>query len=434
MTALGTALVLRGAEVLDASGGFSGPLDVLVRDGRVEAVKVNLPAPRDAAVHDFDGLWLMPGVFDCHDHVAWSTTDEAEALRTPLTQWVLESARNLRRTLEAGVTFVRDAGGADAGIRDAVSRGFVAGPRLQVSLNLLCETGGHGDGFLQSAGVDWGLTPQWIGRPPTLVDGVDEMRRVVRELLRAGVDWIKLCSTGGIVSPHDDGNQPQLTEEEIRVAVAEAGRKGKWVMSHALGGEGISNAVRAGVRSIEHANFLTEEQAAEMAAAGCWLVPTLAIARDIVRWAEESVSGAGSMPPYAAEKALRMKSILGQQVMLAKDAGVQMAIGSDFITRAQHGRNLEELLLMRQAGLTVEETLLAATTGGAQLCGVDERLGRIAPGFVFDAIVIDEDPGDLSLFAEPGAVTGVFKGGNPVVPHARLETAIPRQEEVPSGQ
>jgi imidazolonepropionase-like amidohydrolase len=433
MSAVGAEFVLRGAAVLDVSGGFSGPLDVLVRDGVVEAVEADLAAPRDAAVYDFDGLWLMPGVFDCHDHVAWSTTDEAEALRTPITQWVLEGVQNLRRTLESGVTFVRDAGGADAGIRDAVSRGFVAGPRLQVSLNLLSETGGHSDGFLQGAGVDWGLTPQWIGRPPTQVDGVDEMRRAVRQLLRAGVDWIKLCSTGGIVSPHDDGNQPQLTEEEIRVAVAEAGRKGKWVMSHALGGEGISNAVRAGVRSIEHGNFVTEEQAAEMAAAGCWLVPTLAITEDLVRWAEESACGSGgSMPPYAVEKALRMKSILGQQVMVAKEAGVQMAIGTDFINRAQHGRNLEELLLMRQAGLTVEETLLAATTGGAQLCGVAERFGRIAPGFVFDAIVIDEDPGDLSLFAEPGAVTGVFKAGDPVVPHPRLE-ATARREEAARG-
>jgi imidazolonepropionase-like amidohydrolase len=364
----------------------------------------------------------MPGVFDCHDHLVSSTVDDGEQLRTPITQWVLESAQNFRRTLEAGVTFVRDAAGADAGMREAVDRGFVPGPRMQVCLNLLCETGGHGDGFFEGAALDWSIGPVWPGKPPVLVDGVDDMRRVVRQLLRSGVDWIKLASTGGVVSPHDTATGPQLTEDEIRVAVVEAGRKGKWVMSHAFGGEGLSNAVRAGCRSIEHGIFLSEEQATEMAAEGCWLVPTLAITRDIVRWAEDTLAGTGAaMPPYAVEKAMQIKPLLGKQVAIAKAAGVPMALGTDYILRQQHGRNLEELTLMREAGLTVEETLLCATIRGAELCGVNDRYGRIAPGFVFDAIVIDQDPGDLSLFAEPGAVTGVFKGGAPAVPHPRLE-------------
>lgn len=413
--------VLRAAQVLDERGGFAGPLDVHVHGGRVAAIGRNLRVREQAIEHDFAGLWLMPGVFDCHDHVTWSTTDERELLRTPLTQWALESASNLRRTIEAGVTFVRDAAGADAGVREAVERGYVAGPRLQISLNLLCETGGHGDGFLQSPGFDWGITPAWPGRPPTLVDGVDEMRRVVRQLLRAGVDWIKLCATGGIVSPHDSGEQPQFTEDEIRVAVAEAERKGKPVMAHAFGGEGLSAAVRAGVRSIEHGYYLTEEQAHEMARAGCWLVPTLAIIREVVHWAEEAAAGRSSpLPSYSVAKALSVKPLIGQAVQIAKAAGVPLAIGTDYIDRAQHGRNLEELLFMREAGLTVEETLLAATAGGARLCGVADRYGRVERGYVFDAIVLDADPGDLSMFAAPGAVKGVFKAGLAVVRHPRL--------------
>jgi imidazolonepropionase-like amidohydrolase len=432
VTAIDTApharasFVLRGVAALDESGGFSDPLDVAVVNGRIVAVGRGLAAPKEGAEIDFSGLWIMPGVFDCHDHVTWSSTNEVEALRTPITQWALEGTCNLRATLNAGVTYVRDAAGADAGIREAVARGYVDGPRLQISLNLLGPTGGHGDGYFEGAGIDWKPMPEWIGRPPSLVDGVDEMRRTVRQLLRAGVDWIKLCATGGTVSPHDSPDQPQLTYEEICTAVTEASRRGKPVMAHAYGGQGLSDAVRAGVRSIEHGVFLTEAQAKEMATAGCWLVPTLSILRDVVRWAEDAatkdVSGAADrLPAYAIDKALDLKPLIGEAVRLAKHAGVPIAIGTDFINRSQHGHNLGELPLMLEAGLTTEEVLLAATRGGAQLCGVDSAYGRLAPGYVFDAIVLDADPGDLSCFSSPGAVTGVFQGGRPVVPHERLD-------------
>jgi imidazolonepropionase-like amidohydrolase len=417
--------VLRGAHVMDPSGGFEGPLDVVVVEGRVAEVGRGARAPEGADEHDFEGLWVMPGVFDCHDHVAFSTTDELEAMRTPLTQWAFEAAVNMRRTLEAGVTFVRDAYGADAGMRESVSRGYIAGPRLQISLNLLSQTGGHGDDFFEGPGLEWGLMPKLPGHPPKIVDGVDEMRRAVRQLLRARVDWIKLCATGGVVSPYDAPDEPQFSEDEIRTAVVEAARKGKFVMTHANGGEGLDNAVRAGVRSIEHGLFLTEEAASKMAAAGCWLVPTLAILRDIVRWADESRASKthGLLPAYAVDKAIAVKDLIGEAVRVAKAAGVRIALGTDFINRAQHGRNLEELALMRDAGMGVEETLLAATAGGAELCGVADYLGRILPGFLFDAIVLDWDPTDISGFGRPGAVSGVFKGGVPIVAHPRLGQA-----------
>jgi imidazolonepropionase-like amidohydrolase len=412
------SVVLRDANVLDEAGSFGGPLDVHVEDGRVVAVGAALRA-EDVPSVDFSDLFLLPGVFDCHDHVSFSTVAVGELLQTPVTQWALEAARNARLTLEAGVTFVRDLAGADRGLRDSLARGFVPGPRLQISVTLICQTGGHGDGYLAGPGWESSLIPDYPGRPPAVVDGPDDMRRAVRATLRAGADWIKLATTGGLVSEHDQPLVPEFTLEEIQVAVFEAARKGKSVAAHAYGGEGLSNAVAGGVRSIEHGGFLTEEQAAAMAKAGCFLVPTLSAMRDCLRWAEE-----GALTPRQCEKILALGLELGECVRIAKEYGVPLASGTDYIRREQHGRNLQELALMRQAGLSPEEALLVATAGGAELCGVADEYGRIAPGYVFDAIVLDEDPGDLSVFLEPGAVTGVFKAGAAAVPHPRLAEPV----------
>jgi imidazolonepropionase-like amidohydrolase len=408
------AFVLREAFVLDASGSFEGPLDVHVADGRVATVGTNLSVEGPESV-DCSGLWLMPGVFDCHLHLAMSTTDAGASMRTPLTAWALETAANARTTLEAGVTFVRDLAGADAGLRTGFERGWAPGPRLQISIVLLSQTGGHGDGFLAGRGIDAGLTPDYPGRPPQVVDGVDGMRQAVRQVIRAGADWIKLATTGGLVSEHDQPLVAEFTQEEIETAVFEGRRKGKPVSAHAYGGEGLENAVEAGARSIEHGGFLTEEQAVRMAERGCWLVPTLSAMRDVLLWAEE-----GKLTPAQCRKILDFGLELGAAVRIAKEHGVRLACGTDYISREQHGGNLEEIALMHDAGLTVEEALLAATSGGAELCGVSDRYGRIAPGYVFDAIVLDEDPGDLSAFRKPGAVTGVFKAGEPAVRHPRL--------------
>jgi imidazolonepropionase-like amidohydrolase len=412
-----TAFTLREATVLDQAGSFVGPLDIRVENGRVAAVGTNLPAAEVPSV-DFSGLWVIPGVFDCHDHLGLSTVEMSEVLNTPVSQWALEAARNARLTLEAGVTFVRDLAGADRGLRDSLTAGYVPGPRLQISVVLICQTGGHGDAYLRGAGLEMMLTPDFPGRPPYVVDGADAMRHTVRATLRAGADWIKLATTGGLVSEHDEPLTPELTPDEIAVAVFEAGRKGKHVSAHAYGGEGLTNAVEAGARSIEHGGFITEEQAVLMAERGCFLVPTLSAMRDCMRWAEE-----GALTPTQCKKILDLGLDMGQCVQIAKQYGVPLASGTDYIKREQHGRNLEELTLMHQAGLTVEETLLVATAGGAELCGVAGDYGRIAEGYVFDAVVLDADPGDLTAFATPGAVTGVFQAGRAAVPHTRIAEA-----------
>ena len=399
--------------VLDQGGGFTGPLDIAVDDGVVTQVGRDLRS--DAQSYDFRGLWVMPGMVDCHLHAIATSLDTMEMLRTPLSERVLDAAGILRRSLEAGVTFARDAGGIDAGVRNAVQRGHVPGPGLQVAVGALSQTGGHFDGFLAGPAVP--LTtgyqvPDYPGRPPLVVDGPDEVRKAVRLLLRAGADWIKLCTTGGIMS--GTGAAPQFTGDEIMTAVSEARRRGKPAMVHCFGGEGLRHSLEAGVRSIDHGLLLTEEDARLMAAGGCWLVPTLTILSDIQRWAS-----AGKLSAAAAARVRELEPRFGQAVKIAQAAGVKIALGTDFISREQHGTNLREIASVADAGLSIEAALLAATRNGAELLGIGDRYGRVAQGYVFDAIVLDDDPADLA-FARHGRVSGVFKAGRPVVEHPRL--------------
>ncbi len=386
-------------------------------DGVVTGIGPNL-TDTEATVVDLAGSWLMPGVFDCHSHITIGSVDTLQMMRTPVTQWALGAAQIMRQTLAGGVTSARDAGGADAGIRAgggtrlrerppaADLRGADLADRRPLR-RLPAGSRARHLGRVHLPGVP--------GRPGYLVDGVDEMRKTVRQVIRAGGDWIKIATTGGVLSPYADSDAPEFSYEEVATAVTEAARRGKPVMSHAFGGEGLANAVRAGVRSIEHGVFLDEQNAALMAGKGTWLVPTLVVWRDTIALAE-----AGNLPDYGIRKALDLKKRIGDAVRIAKAHGVKIALGCDYYLFSQHGRNLEEISLLHQAGLTVEEALLAATLGGAELCGVSGKLGRIRPGYIFDAIVLDQDPGDPVIFERPGAVAGVFKAGVPVVPHPRL--------------
>ena len=384
MTARPPALVLRGLQVLDQSGGFSGPFDVATREGRIDAVEPRLPRRADTREIDAAGLWLLPGIFDCHVHVDHPTFDADELAAMPVLRRTEETTQALRRTLHAGVTTLRDAGGATQSLRRAVDLGAPPGPRLQ-----LCVAG---------------------------LRAPDDMCRAVRELLARGADWIKLMATPGVLSGADPC-LPLLSDDAIATAGDETARRGARMMVHAHGGPALRAAVLAGAHSIEHALFLTEEDAALMARHDCALVPTLAIYHELAAPAAAGRLGA------AAEMAAELVPRLGEAVRVARAAGVRIAVGSDFAHRDQHGRNLVELVHLRRAGLSAEETLLAATANGARLCGVDDRLGRIAQGCAFDALLLDEDPGDLSCFERRDAVTGVFLAGVPVVPHPRLADA-----------
>lgn len=367
--------------VLDQSGGFSGPLDVEVRQGRIAAVGRRLPGHADTPDIDASGLWLLPGLVDCHVHIAMSTFDKDALAAMPAVSRAEETAEALRRTLHAGVTSLRDAGGATTRPREDAAEG----PRERPRLHLCIEPLGPGA----------------------------DVRRAVRALVAGGADWIKLMATPGALSGADP-RTPLFSDAEIAAAVGEATRLGRPVMVHAHGGPALRAAVLAGARSIEHGLRLTEDDAELMARRGCTLVPTLAIYHDLA--SSPAVDRLGA----PGELARDLVPLLGRAVRLARRAGVRIALGSDFAHRDQHGHNAAELAHLRRAGLSPEEALLAGTAAGAALCGVDDELGAIAPGRIFDALLLDDDPGDLSCFDGPGAVTGVFLGGFPVLPHPRL--------------
>jgi imidazolonepropionase-like amidohydrolase len=275
------------------------------------------------------------------------------------------------------------------------------------------------DGFLAGPGLEFPmgyLLPDFPGRPPYRADGVDEMRRAVRAILRAGADWIKVCAGSGAHVEGQDWNSVEYTYEEIRVAVEEAARAGKRVMADAKTPASIEMCVRAGVASIEHGVFLNEECARLMAEHGVWLVPTQYVYRDFVEKVDAGLVG----PKVSA--AVRDMVARGRDLIpIALEHGVKIALGSDAFGREMIGNNLRELTYLHEAGLSMPEVLLTATARGAELCGVADRYGRIAPGFVFDAILLDADPSDPRIFSDRSSVKTVFKSGESQIPAIERE-------------
>src|SRR5215467_3892267 len=262
--------VFAGGLVFDGTGEPPAQADVAVEGERL--VEVGSGLDGDETV-DISGLTLLPGLFDTHVHVVFGHVDIWRFLHAPFSYRFYDAIRNLDATLRLGITTVRDAGGADLGVKQAVEEGIVRGPRLQISLTMLSQTGGHGDGWMPSGGTAE-FFPDYPGMPSSIVDGVDEARRKIREVIRNGADVIKIATSGGVLSPRDSPDQPGFSLEEIEVIVSEARAFGLSVMSHAQSTVGIKNAVRAGVRSIEHGIYLDDGAIELMLEHGSYLVPT----------------------------------------------------------------------------------------------------------------------------------------------------------------
>ncbi|MEW6399099.1 MAG: amidohydrolase family protein [Bacillota bacterium] len=400
--------VIRAGSLIDGSGADPvSPAVVVIRDGRVVAAgrPDEVEYPPDSLVYDAGGRTVMPGLIDSHVHITGSgEASWMETVKYTIPYTTLRAAVNARATLEAGITAIRDAGagwGIDVGLKRAINEGRIPGPRMVVSGPGLSITGGHGD-----PANGWPPEVVFRAREMSVVDSPDQARRAARTHLRDGADCIKLLATGGVLSEGDLPTSRGLTIEEMRAAIEEAHNLGKKTLAHAQGSTGIRNAILAGIDSIEHGCYLTEEIIEMMLARGVFLVPTLSAVHHIVERGAEA-----GIPPYAVEKARRMQEDHFRSFRMALEAGVRIAMGTDAATPFNyHGDNALELELMVKAGMTPVQAIVAATARGAELLGLET--GVLAPGRLADLLVVDGNPlEEISCLQHRGRILLVMKGG-----------------------
>ena len=370
-TYIGNANVFDGRSLRTKTG-------VLVADGHVEWVGAHARAPRAAraAVEvDASGKTLTPGLIDVHVHLCFDGSADFAGEAREMTSdafATVKALRNAARTLEHGVTTVRDLGGRnDAAIQVArgVAAGRIPGPRILAAGRALTITGGHGHNV--------GIARE--------VDGPDAVRRAVREEIRAGASAIKLIATGGVLTPGITHDFTAFTLEELEAAVDEARTWDRVVAAHAIGPAGIEQAVRAGVDSIEHGSMLTAEGARLMKDRGTYHVPTISAIRGIVEHADE-------VPAYAVEKAMALVDLARDAFRRSIRAGVPIACGTDAGTPFNpHGNTTREIVRMVEWGLTPLKAMRAATSAAADLLRLSD-VGRIAEGVVADLVLYREDP------------------------------------------
>lgn len=365
-----------------------------------------VPQPEDARLIDAQGGTILPGFIDTHVHLMLEGVNIARDIMAPFSLRFFQAVNHMRRTLDAGVTSVRDAGGADLGLKQAVDSGLVPGPRLQISINAMTITGGHGDGWMPS-GAEFTIFPAHPGMPDGRCDGRDGVRKKVREMLRAGADVVKVHATGGVLSPTDHPQYTQFSPEELAIIVQEAAfHRGKKVMAHAQGAEGVKNAVRAGIHSIEHGIFLDDEAIDLMLEHGTFLVPTLLAPLGVLEAGEK-----GGMPDYGLRKSREVIVAHRESISRAYEAGVKIAMGTDSAV-TPHGQNLRELGLLVEIGMTPMEAIIATTLTAAECLGWEDRLGTIEAGKLADLVICRGNPlDDIHILEDHDNICLVMQDG-----------------------
>jgi imidazolonepropionase-like amidohydrolase len=395
-------VAIRAAHLVDpASGQRTDDVVVLVEGDHVAQVGSRLPIPAGVDTIDLARSTLLPGLIDVHTHLS-SQSDEyySDTFRRSPIDTAVRAPTYARRTLEAGFTSVRDVGAGefiDVALRNAINDGAVAGPRMAVATLPLSATGGHGDlnGFspyLRFEGFSG------------IADGVDELRKKVRENVKRGADWIKVLAGAGVLSEEESAGAPQYSQQELDIVVEEAAMWGRRVAAHAHGAEAIKRAARAGVASVEHGGLVDEDGGRIMKEHGTYLVP------DIITDVYILEHGADQkLPPKIIEKE---RSLRGQQDAnwsRAIKAGVKFAFGTD-AGIYPHGQNARQFaLLVKHLGLSPLDAIRMATTNAADLLAWPTRVGRVAPGFYADLIAVSGDP--LADVSELEHVRWVMKGG-----------------------
>ncbi len=392
-------LAIRAAHLIDGRGGEPvSPAVVLVSGDRIRAAGSQIAIPSGARVIDLGGATLLPGLIDLHTHLTSTGVHwEDELLKTTPGQAALHGAQNARLTLLAGFTSCRDMGPTwpytDVDLRTAIDQGVVPGPRLMVAGNYVSATGGAGDARQFSIYVDVPIVQN-------LADGPDAIRHVVRTNLKQGADFIKILATGAILSRGTPPGAQQYTEEEIRVAVEEAGRWGRFVAAHAHGTDGIKAAIRAGVRTIDHGSMMDDEAVGLMRTHHTYFVPTL--------YTSESIKEAGNIPASEKERSEQMTQWKDRSFQLVLKSGIPIGFGTDAAV-VPHGENAREFGYRVRLGQSPMDAIVSATRTAAEIMQWTDRVGTVEAGKFADLIAVGGDP--LRDITELERVAWVMKGG-----------------------
>ena len=399
--------VLKGGRLIDGTGAHPvAGATVVVRDQRIEAVTTRAGGdwPSDAEIIDVSGMTILPGLIDCHDHLAMHGYDLARrwGIDEPQSTRALRTAKVLQETLAAGYTAVRDAAGLDTGFKRAIDEGLITGPRLVLSLCIISPIGGIGD-RVSPSGFSC-CVPNDPLLPDGVVNSLADVRPVVRRIVRAGADVIKCATTGGASSRPGHGPlDGAFNLDEMQAVTDEAHALDRRVMCHALGGRGMRIAIEAGVDSIEHGCYLDEEPELldMMAQRGIFFVPTFAV----YEYHRKSAL------PHVGERAQHLQEHHIESLRRAFAAGVKIVAGTDAGGHG-HPSNAIEIECLVKAGLTPLQALRAATGWAAECLGLERDIGTLEKGKLADLIVVAGDPlSDVTVLQNPERIALVLKGG-----------------------
>ncbi|MCU1339578.1 MAG: amidohydrolase [Bryobacterales bacterium] len=397
--------VLRAARLFDGiSDALVEPGVIVVANGMIQSVG-SRAVPSGATVIDLGDATLLPGFIDAHTHLTDDFNPDYNGarlldLQRPVSEKAIRATVNARKTLMAGFTTVRDVGSSDfidVGLRNAINAGLVPGPRMLVSVHALGSTGGHCDG---GDGFSFGTLNHESKPDDGVINSPDEARYAVRFNIKYGADVIKTCASGGVLSPTDDVEAPQLSQAELDALVDEAHALHRKTAAHAHGAEAAKRAIRAGIDSIEHGTFLDDEALRMMHDKGVFLVPTLATRIGL----KES-----KFPPLVQAKADRAVKQQDAMVKRALALGVKIALGTDAAVYP-HGDNAIEFVLMAADGMTSVQSLKAGTSSAAELLGLQDKIGALTPGLAADIVAVAGNPvADIKLVQ---GVVFVMKDGS----------------------